>query len=128
MNLCFWSDFFNRYWNHRCHVGNIHSVRSSELFAQCTNFINLLKLYVKSILQKCNLTLLWQKFRESDVFTKEVAKELISRNMLLRFFVKSILANLKSLKLPFWHFSNAIFDALNSLELISRKIWVSEKY
>ena len=31
-------------------------------------------------LRKFSLTLFWQKFRESNVFTKEITKELISRN------------------------------------------------
>ena len=32
-------------------------------------------------LQKFSLTYFWQKFRESNIFTKEVTKELISRNI-----------------------------------------------
>ena len=69
-----------------------HSVEKREIFSHQKNISwNHLfsKMLSRNFCQKCvkenfrnfSLTLFWQKFRETNIFTKEVTKELISRNI-----------------------------------------------
>ena len=57
---------------------SLRSLTLPVIVAQCGNYRNLLSTVWK--LWKFTVTHLWQKFRENNVFTKEVTKELIWRN------------------------------------------------
>ena len=58
---------------------NFHSVYNQHFFRILA--IDIKFQYTLWKLRKFSLTRLWQKFRESNGFTKEVTKELISRNI-----------------------------------------------